>query len=150
MIRSTIFVLMAGLLAAGCSTVESKPRPPSMDTLLAGLTEQNGRACIRRTDIRGFAVLNDQLLSVSGRRKEHFLVTLPYSCNSLDISFQLAFTGTFSDVCGGGARDQIITREESCPIRHIYSFKSRDEAFATLELARKKREALALPPFEGK
>lgn len=150
MIRNLSIGLLTGLLLASCGTQEKKPEPPPIDAVLAGLTEQNGRACIRVNDIHGFAAMSDQMISVNSRRGEYFLVTLPHRCYSLSSTYEIAFQGAFLDVCGGGARDRILTPEESCPIKHIYKFKSRKEALATLELAKKKQQALALPPFSSK
>jgi hypothetical protein len=149
MIRK-LLVGISVLLLASCSGMEQKPQPPPIDAVLAGLTEQNGRACIRVNDIHGFAALSDQLISVNSRRGEYFLVTMPYRCYSLSSTYEIAFKGSYLDVCGGGARDAILTPDESCPIKHIFKFKSRKDALATLELARKKQEAMALPPFQGK
>lgn len=150
MMRILCIGLLTGLLLTSCGTQEKKPQPPPIDSVLAGLTEQNGRACIKVSNIHGFAALSDQLIGVNSRRGEYFLVTMPYRCYSLSSTYEIAFKGSFLDVCGGGARDRILTAEESCPIKHIYKFESRKEALATLELAKKKQQALALPPFSDK
>ncbi len=149
MSRITIIGLLTGLIVTACSSMhEQRPDLPSMDTLLAQLTEQNGRACIRSGSISGYAPLSDRMVSVSGRRGEHFLVTTLFSCPSLDFSMGVAFSGSFSEICGGSTRDQLLTGEESCPIKHIYKFLSRADAFATLEMAEARRKVMAHFPVQ--
>ena len=147
MSRIPIIGLLTGLFITACSSMhEQKPDLPSMDTLLAQLTEQNGRACIRSGSINGYAPLSDRMVSVRGRRGEHFLVTTLFSCPSLDFSMGVAFSGSFAEICGGGARDQLRTEDESCPIKHIYKFQSRADAMATFERAKARREVLSQFP----
>ena len=147
MTRNTLIGLLAGLLGTACSTMhERTPQPPTMDAMLAQLTEQNGRACIRSSDIDGYAPLSDRLVSVSGRRGEYFLVTTLFSCPSLSTAMGVAFSGSFAEICGGGGGNHLSTREESCPIRHIYKFPSREAAFATVKAAKAQREAIAQFP----
>jgi hypothetical protein len=147
MIQRLLIGILMALLCAACSTVQDqKPKLPSVDELLTQFTEQNGRSCIRTNDIRGFSALDDQLVSVNGRRGEHFLVTTLYRCYSLDSSFAIGFSGSFSEVCGGSAGNQLVTREESCPVKHIYKFPSKDDAMVMVEMVEARRKALAQFP----
>jgi hypothetical protein len=145
-VRYLAATVLTGLLLAACaSTRESAANLPSTDEMLAQVTEQDGRACIRAADIDGYAPLDDSLVSVGGRRREHFLVTMMFRCSSLGTSMAVAFDGSFAEFCGGG-NDAIRTRSERCPVRHIYRFPSRDDAFAALEAARARRQAQQLIP----
>ena len=138
----TLFIILLASVSVACSTQPQKQRLPSMDSLFAELTEQDGRACIRSSSANGFSAIDDNLVSISGHRKKHYLVTTLFSCHSLDFSMGVALVGTFSEVCGGRAGDALVTREESCPIKHIYAFESRDDAMTVVKMAEGKREAL--------
>jgi len=115
---------------------------PSYDDLLKAETEQNGRACIRQHNIRGYGLLDNDVISIDARGKNnYYLVTTWLRCQSLQTSFSAGFKGDFSELCGG-ARDKILTSEESCPIKSIFEFESREQAFATFEKADKIRQDL--------
>jgi hypothetical protein len=137
------------LLVVSCSTTQDLPPKSSMDQMLAEVTQQDGRACVRLNDINGYATVSDGVVSVSGRRKETFLVTTLYRCHLLDDGMGIAFSGRFSEVCGGGM-DTIATREESCPIKHIYEFRTREDAFAAIHAAEARREVNAQYPLQDK
>jgi hypothetical protein len=108
---------------------------PSYDDLLKTETQQNGRACIRQHNIRGYGLLDDDVISIDARGKNrYYLVTTWLQCHSLQTSFSAGFKGDFFELCGGG-RDKIITSEESCSIKSIFEFESREQAFATFEKA---------------
>jgi hypothetical protein len=115
---------------------------PSYDELLRVQTEQDGRACVRQFNIRGYGMLDDDVISINASGKNrYYLVTTLFQCRSLQTSFTAGFKGDFSELCGGG-RDKILTSEESCPIKSIFEFKSREEAFATFEKVDKIRQEL--------
>lgn len=131
-------IVMALASVVSCSSVQVDL--PSYDELLRVETQQNGRACIRQHDIRGFGSLDDEVVSVSSNRKDHYyLVTTLFRCSSLQTSFTAGFKGGFSEFCGGG-RDKILTSEESCPIKHIFEFNSREEAFSAFDKAKTVRQ----------
>ena len=69
-----------------------------------------------------------------------------YKCFSLDSSMGIAFSGSFAELCGGSENSHLRTREESCPVKHIYKFPSREDALATDEMAQARREAMAQFP----
>jgi len=106
---------------------------PSYDELLRTQSAQDGRACVRQHNIRGFGMLEDDVISISASgRSRYYLVTTLFRCHSLQTSFAAGFKGDFSELCGGG-RDKILTSEESCPIKSIFEFESQEDAFATFE-----------------
>lgn len=115
---------------------------PSFDELLSTQTKQDGRACIRQNNIRGYGLLDDRVISVNASGpKRYYLVTTLLQCHSLRTSFAAGFNGRFSELCGGG-RDSIITADEACPIKSIFAFESREEAFANFNTAEQTRKDL--------
>ncbi|MDU0355022.1 DUF6491 family protein [Paraglaciecola aquimarina] len=132
-------VSSVGLTGFGCSTLNMQM--PSYDELLLAQTKQSGRACIRQRDIRGFGMLDDKVISINGGKNHYYIATTLYQCHSLHASFSVGFESQFSEFCSGNS-SQIITSEESCPIKSIYKFSSRKEAFAAFEQAENKRKAL--------
>lgn len=121
-----------------CSSIQADI--PNYDELLKAQTEQDGRTCIRDSDIRGYGVLDDNVVSIDGRRRnEYYLLTTIYQCQSLIMSNSAAFVGGFSELCGGG-RDRILTGEDSCPIKSIFKFESQDQAFAAFDQAKDTRK----------
>lgn len=131
----TFFVV--GLI--GCA---SSVNLPSYDTLLAEQTEQNGRECIRESDIWGYGVLDDHVISIDSRRKnEYFLATTILQCNSLSFGPQAAFVSRFGEFCGGGA-DKVVTHEEACLVKSLYKFESKEQALAAYNQAKDKRQQI--------
>lgn len=115
---------------------------PNYDDLLKVQTEQNGKACVRQHNIRGYGVLDNDVISLNARgQNRYYLVTTLFRCHSLQTSFAAGFKGTFSELCGGGS-DKIITSEGSCPIKSIFEFATREEAIAIFEKAEKIRHDL--------
>ncbi|MFT6268268.1 MAG: hypothetical protein ACJAVV_001076 [Alphaproteobacteria bacterium] len=137
--KLTIVGLLTLASLSACSTLTANL--PNNNTLLKEVTKQDGRACIRSNDINGFGILDDDVISIDGRRGEYYLATTLYRCNSLNISPQLAFKGNFAEFCGGG-RASVITGDETCPVNAIYKFDSREDAFATFDVVTNKRAAL--------
>ncbi len=136
--------LMAATLACAglvsCSSLNSNI--PNFDELLKAQTEQNGRECIQDSDIVGYGSLDDSVVSVDSRgRGEYFLITTLYQCQSLAFTGSAAFVGGFAELCGGG-RDKIFTGEESCPIKSIFKFESREAAFAAFDRAEETRKQM--------
>lgn len=131
---------MAMISLVSCSSLDINL--PSYDDLLKTQTEQVGRACVRQHNIRGYGMLDDEVISINASGKNrYYLVTTLYQCHSLQTSFTAGFKGNFSELCGGG-RDKILTSEESCPIKSIFEFKNREEAMAAFDKADKIRQNL--------
>ena len=115
---------------------------PSYDNLLKAQTEQDGRACVRQRNIRGYGMLDGDVISISASGKNrYYLVTTLFKCQSLQTSFFAGFKGDFFELCGGG-RDRILTSGEPCPIKSIFEFESREKAFASFEKADNIRQDL--------
>ncbi len=127
--------LLAGLVSA-CATQSDAP---SMSKLLAKETVQNGRACFRQSDIRGFGVPDSNLVSIDGRQKYYLATVLP-GCINLQTSARAFFSGDFFEVCGQTG-DRIVTRDESCTINQVFEFETRDQAFETLEKVKEQSTA---------
>ncbi|GLR69220.1 DUF6491 family protein [Agaribacter marinus] len=137
-IHATAFAIGASILLSAC--VSTEPPLPKYDELLKAETQQDGRACIQQRNIRGFGVLEDNVISIDAvGKKDYYLITTIYQCNSLQTDFRAGFKGSFTQLCGGG-RDRVITSEESCPIRSIFEFESREEAFSAFNKTREIRE----------
>jgi len=124
---------------SACSSNPSKKSVPDVSTMLRQETGQNGRACIRQSEILGFGTPKHNVVSIDGNRKYYIATVLP-GCNSLDTAFAAAFKGGFGEVCGGTGKMQL--RNEHCTIRDIFEFKNRDQAFATLNKVMTERKAL--------
>ena len=130
----------AMLLLSACSS--TAVNMPSNNELLAEITMQDGRECVLSNDIFGFGVLDDDILSVDSRRgNEYFLFTTLFRCQSIQTSFALGFDSRFAQICGGG-QDRILSGEENCPIRGIYKFENRKQAFAAFDALEAKRAAI--------
>ncbi len=106
-----------------------------MSKLLAKESVQNGRACVRQSDIRGFGVPESNVISIDGRQK-YYLATVMPGCMNLQTSARAFFEGNFFEVCGQTG-DRVVTRDESCTINQIFEFENRDQAFETLEKVKK-------------
>jgi hypothetical protein len=131
-------VVVAFFNLVSCSSVGVNL--PSYDNLLKAQTKQDGRACVRQRNIRGYGMLDGDVISISASGKSrYYLVTTLFQCQSLQTSFSVGFKGDFFELCGGG-RDRILTSEESCPIKSIFEFESREKAFAIFEKADKIRQ----------
>lgn len=129
-----LLTCMAVLVAACNSTPTKQPEPREIDEALKQVTEQNGRDCLYVRDILGFGALSDSVLSVSGKFKKHYLMVTLYRCPSIQYGGGAAFWGAFSEFCGGG-RNSVQSRDKPCPVKSVFSFESRDEAFAAHDKA---------------
>jgi hypothetical protein len=138
--RPIFAVPLLVLLAACGSTPEQEPRPPSMDEMLARLTEQSGKTCVPFSDIKTHTALEDSLLSVSTRRGEHYLVTTMHPCRFLGSSSGTLVSDSWGMLCRGSS-SVISTHDTSCSVRNVYKFDSPEAAMMVLEVARARREA---------
>lgn len=126
---------VAGL--AACTSMDHKL--PSISDTLRETTGQNGRACVRTSDIRGYGVQGDVINIDSDT--DYYIATVHPGCLDLQTSMGIMFSGGFSEICGGRI-DKIITRDNECSINHIFQFKNRDAAFEAYEKATTRREEL--------
>jgi hypothetical protein len=137
--RSIPVALLASLLAACVGTPEQEPKLPSMDEMLAQLTEQTGRTCVPFRDIDTHRILEDGLISVSTRRGAHYLATTTHTCRFLGSDSGTLVSDSHGELCSGSGTITDFAR--SCTVRNIYEFESREAAMAVVEVARARREA---------
>ena len=122
-------------LVAGCGTTPTKqPEPRAIDEALREVTGQNGRTCVYIRDIRGYGTLSDSVLSVSARQRKQYLMVTLYRCPSMQDNAGAAFWGAYTEFCGGG-RDSVQAGARPCPVRSVFEFESRDDAFAAHDQA---------------
>lgn len=134
---SVLLITISTVLLASCA---STPDLPDVGKMLRDTTGQNGRACIRQGDIRGFGVLENDVVSIDGTRK-YYLATVMPGCHDLQTSVRAMFSGGFGEVCGGST-NKIVTRGDRCIIRSMFEFDSREAAFATHNAILEERKAL--------
>ena len=138
--RRLFFIMAATLSLAGCSTTEST-KLPKVGDLLAQSSGQDGRACVRQSEIESFGS-SGEVITINGRGKQYYLATTVFRCHGLDLSAKALFQGSFNEVCGGG-RSNFVTRDGGpCPIAQIFEYSSREDAFQALNDAKTKLEQL--------
>lgn len=125
------------VVLASCATTRDVPR---MGEMLRETTGQNGRACVRLSDIRGYGVLKDNVVSIDGFRNYYLATVLP-GCIDLQTSARAMFSGDFGEICGQ-TMDSIATRGDRCSINQVFEFENREEAFATYNDVLERREEL--------
>ncbi|NIP18632.1 MAG: hypothetical protein GWM87_11070 [Xanthomonadales bacterium] len=146
--RSILTVILLFLLA-GCSATpeEKEPDVPSIDEFLVMLTEQTGRACITMRDIDTHEALGEEIISVTMRRGEHYLLALSHPCRFLGRSSGTLVSDSWGTLCSGGM-GVVSDNVGACPIRHVFKFPTEEAAMATLKVARARREAALQFPDE--
>lgn len=130
----------APLLAALSACTTTGESVPSFYDVLAETAGQNGRACVRHSDIRGYGVLDHDVISIDGRRN-YYLATVMPGCHALDTSPAALFEERFSEVCGGGMH-KVYTGGDHCTIRQMYEFENREAAFEAHRNAVERYDAL--------
>lgn len=126
------------MLVAGCTTTGNDV--PSVADMLREDTGQNGRACIRQTDMRGYGILKNRVLSIDGQRN-YYLATVHPGCTDLQTGARSIFSGSFGEICGQ-RMDAIATQGDLCTIGQIYEFENREAAFETYNAIQERREEL--------
>lgn len=135
-IHPWLTLLTLGLLGACAHNGSST----TFDQVLKETADQDGRACLRQRDMRGFGVLKQDVVSLDGRR-DYYLATLTPGCHALQTSPGALFEGDFRELCGG-RQDKVRTEDEHCTIRHIYRFDDRDSAFEAHRAALERYRAM--------
>lgn len=130
----------APLLAALSACTTTGESVPSFYDVLAETAGQNGRACVRHSDIRGYGVLDHDVISIDGRRN-YYLATVMPGCNALDTSPSALFEERFSEVCGGGMH-KVYAGGDHCTIRQMFEFENREAAFEAHRNAVERYDAL--------
>lgn len=131
-------VLASTAVLASCASIGGDV--PSAQKLLSETVAQNGRACVRKTDIRGFGVLKHNIVSIDARHNYYLATVLP-GCTDLQTTARAYFSGDFYEVCGG-KMDKMVTRDNHCVIGKLYEFEDRAAAFASYNAVLDKREEL--------
>ena len=121
-----LFITLSAAVLASCASVGEGA--PKVDNMLQEMTGQNGRACVRQGDIRGFGVLDNNVVSIDGTKKYYLATVLP-GCHDLQMSMRAAFKGGFGEVCGQ-TTNKIVTNGDHCVIRHMFEFENREAAHA--------------------
>ena len=103
----------ATFLALSACAIDSSTSAIKIDSILAQQTGQDGRACIRTSMIRGYAV-EDDLIKIRTSRKYYVASTL-YRCHDLDLAPRAAFDSRFPEACAHSS--YIVTRDSRCPIK---------------------------------
>lgn len=123
-----LLTLALGTTLAACSSTGMQSSV-NISTALQEVTGQNGRACIWGRDIKGFGVLQDDVLSIDAFGDGYYLATVMPGCNDLGLSARAMFQERFGEVCGGGM-NRVQAGSSHCQIRHIFEFENREQAFA--------------------
>ena len=131
---SIVSLVLTVLAIAGCSSTSYQPVPQEMIEALSETTGQNGRECMRVSDISGYGILNDSVLSVSSKFRKHYLLVTLFRCPEMEISSAALFKGSFTELCGGG-RDSVIAGNRRCPVQGVFEFENREAAFAAYDRA---------------
>lgn len=141
--KNGFFLLAALTLTVSCSTTSYTPTSREMNDALMEITGQDGRSCVRVSDISGFGPLDDSTVSVSDKFRAHYLMVTSFRCTELGTSFHAAFKGAFTEFCG--RRDSLYAGGQRCPVQSVFEFENRDAAFAAYdkaeEMIRAEREA---------
>ncbi|MDJ0657837.1 MAG: DUF6491 family protein [Xanthomonadales bacterium] len=131
----SLTILLLPALLAGCA---SKPPKPSFDDRMRTVTQQDGKACVRQSDIRGFGSSRDSI-TIEGRRKKYYVATLLYDCPNLGTAFTIGFADRFNEICGGRG-NLIAVGDSTCRIKGLYEFDDRTAAFLAIEAVEKLME----------
>jgi hypothetical protein len=79
-------VIVAFFNLVSCSSLDVNL--PKFDDLLKVQTAQDGKACVRQRNIRGYGMLDDDVVSISASGgNRYYLVTTLFQCQSLKTSF---------------------------------------------------------------
>ncbi len=138
-VNALLAALGLAVFVSACSSIGGSS-VPRFHQILKDTTGQDGRACIRHSDIRGYGVLDEEVISIDARR-EYYLATVLPGCHALETSPRALFEERFSEVCGGG-RDRVHVEDGHCTIRQIFEFENREAAFEAHRKAIEKRDEL--------
>lgn len=133
------FCCGSALLAlTACAT--QGPEVPSVAEMLRESTGQNGRACVRDANFRGYGVLKHNVLSIDGGRNYYLATVLP-GCTDMTTSARAMFSGSFGEICGQSMH-QMTTRGSSCTINQMFRFDNREQAFSVYNQVIERRDQL--------
>ncbi|HEX5057138.1 MAG TPA: DUF6491 family protein [Gammaproteobacteria bacterium] len=135
--RTTFGVAACAALLASCASMTGGDKP-RLGSMLGDTTGQKGRACIKVNDIKGYGVLEDNVISIEGKG-EHYLATVQPGCSEISQSAQILFSGDFGEVCGE-ALDEIVAGEERCTINQLFEFNNREAAMKAYHASLERRD----------
>lgn len=135
-----VFLKRLIILAPFCflSACASTKNVPTLTESLRETTGQNGRACVRTSEIRGYGVRDNNVINIDASRG-YYLATVRPGCLDLNTSMAVMFGGSYSEICGGRT-DKITTGDNQCTINQLFKFESREAAFGAYEAAIKERQ----------
>lgn len=148
-----VILICAALLAGACSwqpfgqSPSDTPSHQGLSSILSELTGQNGRACVRIPDIKGYAVSDHGKVIRIDANNTYYIATTRARCSALNGSATGIFNGSFNDFCGNPT-SHITTNGATCYIEKLFSFNNREEAFNTLNTATQRAESEATAPDE--
>lgn len=138
--RSFLLLLCSVGLLSACAQHSSVSTPKKISDALKLQTGASGRACVRISDIRGYAY-NNGVVSIDGGRR-YYLATTIMRCHNLDTVTAVAFDGPGGEICGGGA-SRIKAADSECVVSGVFEFDNRSAAFSALESAKAMLEPVA-------
>lgn len=128
------------LLVTACA-VTQRNDVPDLTEMLRETTGQNGRACIRTSDIRGYGLQRGgDAINIDATR-DYYIATLRPGCLDIETSMGIIFSNNFNEVCGGRI-DTVITQGNECSINQVFKFESRDHAFKAFNDTLERRQQM--------
>lgn len=127
---------MLSLFVFSCSNTKEDGNV-KIEDILRENTGQNGRACVRISDIDSYG-FDGRTFTINARRK-YYLGTTLMRCHNADMAARAVFDGPAGDFCGGGS-SRIVVRNARCSVGTLFEFENREAAFAAKDAA---LEALA-------
>jgi len=125
------------VLLASCASMTGSNKP-KLGSMLSDTTGQKGRACVKVNDIKGYGVLEDDVISIEGKG-EHYLATVQPGCGDIPQSAQILFSGDFGEVCGE-ALDEIVAGDDRCTVNQLFEFKNRESAMKAYQATLERRD----------
>ncbi len=137
----TLGLVITAFTLSACTSNKPDQTVPRFSAVLSEVTGQNGRACVRISDIRSYGTRDrGRVITINARRKYYAATTL-YRCSEIDFSHQALFDGNFHEICGNST-SYIIAGGERCPIHKVFEFENRESATDAINQAAEKRESI--------
>ncbi len=127
-----VIVVLAAMLTAGCASQSSRPTSQAYLDAFKAETGQDGRACVRNSDISSYGTLDpDSVVSIDSRRmNDYYIAVTNRRCDGISTSSVAAVGGDDWELCGG-RMDTITVAGDRCTIGGLFEYESRDAAFAS-------------------
>ena len=127
-----VATIIVGVLLMAC-TNQKEQSQFSMEDALQQQTGQNGRTCMRLSDIDGYN-FDGRVITIDGGRRYYVGTTL-MRCHEADMAVNMKFDGPGGDFCGS-PNSTITTRDGRCTMKSLFEFGNRKAAFAAIETAK--------------